>query len=165
MGPSQAIELYQKQAIIKQMNKNLAISFAVVTLVTLGSIITYANFTNTSSFNFTNLNQPKVVKGVSTDSSFTGTSSFFTPTPNNSIALSVDASSTTKSQVLESTLAYDKIISFYKNFFAVEDWYITDESDTDRFYNLELEKNGKKIKITLSKTESDTTLISIQESL
>ena len=147
------------------MNKNLAISFAVVTLVTLGSIITYANFTNTSSFNFTNLNQPKVVKGVSTDSSFTGTSSFFTPTPNNSIALSVDASSTTKSQVLESTLAYDKIISFYKTFFAVEDWYITDESDTDRFYNLELEKNGKKIKITLSKTESDTTLISIQESL
>jgi hypothetical protein len=79
--------------------------------------------------------------------------------------LSVDASSTSKSQVLESTLAYDKIISFYKNFFAVEDWYITDESDTDRFYNLELEKNSKKIKITLSKTESDTTLISIQEAL
>jgi hypothetical protein len=74
-------------------------------------------------------------------------------------------SSSFRSRVLESTLAYDKVVSFYKNYFAVEDWTVTTESDSDKFYNLELEKASKTIKLTLSKTESDTTLISIHESL
>ncbi|MEN9389280.1 MAG: hypothetical protein RLY61_364 [Candidatus Parcubacteria bacterium] len=165
MGPSQAIELYQKQAIIKQMNKNLTISFVVVTLVTIGSILTYANFNNTSGFTFTNLNQKKLVKGASSDLSLLGSSAFTTPIPSKSIELGSDVSSSFRSRVLESTLAYDKVVSFYKNYFAVEDWTVTTESDSDKFYNLELEKASKTIKITLSKTESDTTLISIHESL
>ena len=138
------------------MNKNLTVSFAAVTLVIVASVITYANFINTSEFNFTNLNQPKLVKGVSTKT--------ITPVPSNSIEIGSDVSSTMQSKIIESTLEYEKIITFYKNFFAVEDWYIVEESESDKFYNIELEKHSKRIIITLSKTDTDTTLISIQES-
>ena len=157
MGPSQAIELYQKVAIIKQMNKNLAISFVVVVCVTVASVVTYSNFINTSSFNFTNLNQPKVVKGSSTHS-------FITPIPASSIELSSDISKTSGSKVIETSRDRDRLINYYKKFFMSEDFGIIGEESLSNSYVLEFQKELTTVKLILSDTDYETTLVSIQES-
>ncbi len=141
------------------MNKNLTISFIVLGVVSILSVLSYSTFTNTKKFDFSNLNKPQVVKGASTD----GSSAFFVPIPSETIEISTNVSNNSKSRVLESSKTQDSLVSFYKNFFASEGFSLTNESENEGFYNLGFERGSSKTELTLTKSTDGTVLISSQE--
>lgn len=96
---------------------------------------------------------------------------FYTPIPSNTIIIGSDVSSQTRSQVLESAVSAPELITFYKNFFTMQNWSLLDESSQNGFYNLEFRQGVKQIKITISVSPVDSAnntvvppvLINIQE--
>jgi len=106
------------------------------------------------------ISQPKLVdiKGAKTTYSATvpvpqTKVSFFTPVPSKTIEIGFDVSTKSRSRVLESAKNIEELSNFYKNYFAMQNWVLVDESfqiANNGFYSLEFMQGTKLVKITMS---------------